>query len=512
MESWLEPVLDAEQMRAADAWAIEEKKVPSLDLMEAAGKALAEAAAAAATDGPARVVCGKGNNGGDGLVAARLLADTGFEVEALMLAASDELSPDAKANFKRFPTARTMAGAGLPEALEGSGVIVDAIFGTGFEGAPREPATTAIGAINACPAPVVSADIASGVNASTGEVEGAAVRADQTISFHSAKIGHWVSPGKQLTGELGVVEIGIPSSPAGIPGGGAEEMPVHAGLIAPGVLELAPRRAQDTTKFDAGRVVVVGGSRGLTGSVCLAANAAIRTGAGYATVAVPAELEGIFELKLTEAMSVGLPSREGHLRPAAEEQLMKACDGAGAVLFGPGMGRNPGVAQLAQEVALRIGSPLVLDADGLNAHAGSVGSLAARNAPTVLTPHAGELGQLMGAESNEVDARRLASAKATAKQARGIVVLKGDDTIVTDGERVAINRHGTPALATAGTGDVLGGMIAALIARGMGPFEAACAGVLAHSRAGHDAAERIGGVESVIAGDVIDSIPAGLKA
>jgi ADP-dependent NAD(P)H-hydrate dehydratase / NAD(P)H-hydrate epimerase len=501
MESWLEPVLDAEQMRAVDSWAIEEKEIPSLDLMEAAGRALAEAAEATAGEGPARVVCGKGNNGGDGLVAARMLSEMGHEVEALMLAASDELSPDARANFDRYPTARTMAGAGLADALAGSGVVIDAIFGTGFEGEPRDPADKAIEAINACGAPVVAADIASGVNASSGEIAGVAVEATVTVTFHCAKLGHWVEPGKAHTGELQVAEIGIPR--------GAPIQP-HAGLITPAVLELAPPRRPNSTKFDSGKVVVVGGSRGLTGAVVLVASAAIRSGAGYATVAVPAELEHIFETKLTEVMSIGLPGREGHLRPAAEERLLEACNDAGSVVLGPGLGKNSGAAGLAHDVAVRIAAPMVLDADGLNAHAGSLSRLSGREAPTVLTPHAGEMARLLGTESEVVQARRLACAQGAAKQARAVVLLKGDDSIVSDGERVAVNRVPSPGLATAGTGDVLSGMIGALVARGMEPFDAACAGVIAHSRAGRDAAERLG-AESVIAGDVIDSIPAGLR-
>jgi NAD(P)H-hydrate epimerase len=501
MHDWLDPVLDAEQMRAVDRWAIDEKGVPSLELMEAAGTALAEAAAEIAGEGPIRVVCGKGNNAGDGLVAARLLTEMGFEAEALLLAAADELSHDTSANLERFPTARTMAGGGLAEALAGSGAVIDAVFGTGFEGEPREPAATAIRAINGSGAPVLAADIASGVNASNGEVAGEAVKAARTVTFHAAKIGHWIEPGKGLTGELSVADIGIPADPPAR---------AHAGLLREQAVAGAPPRLSGSTKFSNGRVVVVGGSRGLTGSVCLASLAAIRAGAGYATAAVPIEVEAIFEVKLTEVMTVGLPAREGHLRPAAEERLIGACEGADSVVLGPGLSKNSGAAGLAREVSVRIDSPLLLDADGLNAHAKALSHLSEREAATILTPHAGELGRLLGTESEQVNARRLACAQGAAKQAGAIVVLKGDDTIVTDGELVAINRISSPALATAGTGDVLSGMIAALIARGMEPFAAACAGVVAHSRAGRAAAERIGAVESVIAGDVIDSIPAGL--
>src|SRR3990170_433449 len=215
MEPWLEPCLDAEEMRAIDRWAIEERGVPSLELMETAGRAVAETAAAMAEDKRALVVCGKGNNGGDGLVAARALAETGFEVDAVLLWPRDELSADAQANLERFPQAREAAGTEIADALSGAGVVIDAIFGTGFAGAPRDPATAAIEAINAGSAPVVATDIASGVNASTGEVEGVAVEANATVTFHAPKLGHYLNPGKGHAGRVEVAGIGIPEgSPA----------------------------------------------------------------------------------------------------------------------------------------------------------------------------------------------------------------------------------------------------------------------------------------------------------
>ena len=502
MEPWLSPCLDAEQMRAVDAWAIERQGVPSLELMETAGTAVAEAAAKAAASARAAVVCGKGNNGGDGLVAARALAEMGYEVDALLLWPEGELSGDAKANHDRFPAARHASGEELAQALADASVIVDAIFGTGFSGEPRDPAAAAIEAINGADAPVVAADIPSGVDASTGEVAGAAVQAELTVTFHAAKIGHWISPGKRHTGRLQVVPIGIPD-------GGAQE--AGAGLIEPSVLSLLPKRGADSTKFSSGQVVIVGGSRGLTGAVCLSAEAAIRSGAGYATVAVPADLEPIFEAKLTEVMSVGCASREGRLRRAASERILGAAEGAAAVVLGPGIGREDGTRDLVRELAPRIEAPLVIDADGLNAHAGRIKRLRDRGRPTVLTPHEGELGRLLEVDSERIKSKRLVSAREAAEESGAIVVLKGDDTIVTDGDRVAINRGGAPALATAGTGDVLSGMTGALLARGLDPFAATCAAVLAHTRAGHAAAERIGAAESVIAGDVVEAIPAGLS-
>jgi ADP-dependent NAD(P)H-hydrate dehydratase / NAD(P)H-hydrate epimerase len=502
LEPWLEGVYDAERMRAADRWAIEDQGVPSLELMEAAGGAVARAAAQVARPGPARVVCGKGNNGGDGLVAARALAETGYDAEALLVWPADQLSDDAAANLERFREgARQVDPGSLPDALDGSGVVVDAIFGTGFEGAPRDPADRAIDAINSCDAPVIAADIASGVDAATGEAEGVAVEAAVTVSFHAAKLGHWIAPGKWHTGELRVAEIGIPP---GVP------VEPHAGLIGLGVLLLTPRRDARSTKFTSGQVVVVGGSRGLTGAVCMSAEAAARAGAGYATVAVPADLEAIFEVKLTEVMSRGFPGPDGRLGPEAGEPILELTERAAAVVLGPGLGRADESLELARTLAPRFEAPLVIDADGLNAHAGRLEALAERGAPTVLTPHAGELARLLERESAEVSAHRLASAREAAERSGAVVVLKGDDTLVTDGERLAINKVGSPALATAGTGDVLSGAIAALLGRGLEPFAAASAGVLAHARAGRRAADRVGAVESVVATDVIEALPAGL--
>jgi len=483
MESWLSPLFDADGIRAIDRWAIDEQGVAEADLMEAAGTALAEAVAGLTPQGPVRIVCGKGNNGGDGLVAARHLRGLGFEVETLEL--DKGLTGD------------------LDTWLGGAGAVVDAIFGTGFNGPAREPAAGAIEAINRCGAPVVACDIASGVDASSGEVEGAAVEADLTVSFHAGKLGHRVAPGKWHTGELRVAPIGIPA--------GAPSAPA-AGTIAPGVLGLLPGRGPRSTKFSSGQVVIAGGSRGLTGAVRMSSLAAIRAGAGYATVAVPADLEAIFESSQPEVMSVGCPGGDGCLVPAGLKTIREAFERAAAGVVGPGMGRDPGSVELAREAVTAIEAPLVIDADGLNAFSGEISLLGERGAPTVLTPHAGELGRLLGRSSEEIAAKRLAMAREAAGAAGAIVVLKGDDTIVTDGERVAVNALSAPALATAGTGDVLSGITAAMLARGLEPFAAACAAVFVHARAGRDAARRIGLVESVIATDVIDSVPAGMRA
>jgi NAD(P)H-hydrate epimerase len=483
MESWLSPLFDADGIRAIDRWAIEEQGIAEADLMEAAGMALAEAVAGLTPQGPVRILCGKGNNGGDGLVAARHLRGLGFEVETLELEKGEPGDLDAW--------------------LERSGAVVDAIFGTGFKGSAREPAAAAIEAINRCGAPVIACDIASGVDASSGEIEGAAIEADVTVSFHAAKVGHRVAPGKWHAGELRVEPIGIPE--------GAPSEPL-AGTIGPGVLDLLPGRGPRSTKFSSGQVVITGGSRGLTGAVRMSSLAAIRAGAGYATVAVSADLEAIFESSQPEVMSVGCPGGDGCLAPAGLKTIRKAFERAAAGVIGPGMGRDPGTVELAREAVAAIDAPLVIDADGLNAFAGEMALLRERRAPTILTPHAGELGRLLGRSSEEIAARRLAAAREAATAAGAVVVLKGDDTIVTDGERIAVNAVSAPALATAGTGDVLSGITAAMLARGLEPFAAACAAVFVHARAGREATLRVGAAESVIATDVIDSIPAGMRA
>jgi ADP-dependent NAD(P)H-hydrate dehydratase / NAD(P)H-hydrate epimerase len=500
LPAWLEPLFEADEMRAADAWAIEDQRVASLDLMERAGIGLARVTAAAAERGPVRIVVGKGNNGGDGLVTARLLREEGRDVDVLSTADLGELRGDARANLERLPGAAPEPFAA--DRLEGSGAVVDALLGTGFEGEPREPVAGAIAALNAQDAPVVACDVPSGVNASTGEVEGQAVRARATATFHGSKVGLHVAPGALHAGSVEVVDIGIPR---GAPQG------ERAGLISDSLLELYPHRERSGSKFQSGVVVVVGGSMGLTGAPAMAALAAARSGAGYVQVAVPGPVQPAMDMRLLEQMSRGLPDDDGAHTPGGAEVVGEMAERAGAVVLGPGIGRSEGALEFARQVARSVPAPLLIDADGLNAHAERLESLRQRKAPTVLTPHAGELSRLLGTDSEEVESQRLARVREAAKLSGAVVLLKGDDTIVAlPGGPVAVSRGGSPALATAGTGDVLSGLTGALLAKGLGPFEAACLGTLAHARAGRAAAARHG-ADHVIAGDVIDSLPAGLS-
>jgi NAD(P)H-hydrate epimerase len=500
---WLEPLPDAEQMRAADRWAIEERGVASLELMERAGTGLASTVAGVAPEGPVAVVCGKGNNGGDGLVAARLLRGSGRDVDVLVTAPLDEFQGDALANLQRLPgePPRALDASGLPAD---AAVVVDAVLGTGFAGEPRGAALAGIEAIEAAAAPVVAADVPSGVDASTGVVRGKAVHATATATFHAAKPGLWIAPGKYHAGEVRVIPIGIP-----------QDAPIEptVGLIRHAVLDCIPRRQPGWTKFKSGHVLVAGGSKGLTGAPCLVAEAAMRAGAGYVTACIPGSLSLVFETRLLEVMTHALPDDDGSLSAAGAEQVLEqARRRGGALVIGPGVGRRDGAAEFARSLAAGAPVPVVLDADGLNAHAGELARLAHRGAPTVLTPHAGELGRLMGVESAAIERERLRHVREAAQLAQSVVVLKGDDTLVAapDGT-VAVNWGASAALATAGTGDVLAGVIGAVLARGLDPFTAACAGVHLHGLAGRRAAERHG-LDGVVASDVIAALPLALAS
>jgi len=507
LPDWLEPLPDAVAQRALDAWAIEQRHVPGLELMERAGHGLAELVAQRVPEGVLAVVCGHGNNGGDGLVAARLLREAGREVDVQLVGGSGrELRGDARANRDRLPGAppRLFNPGSLMEVVG----IVDAVLGTGSSGAPRGEALDAVETMAAAAErgiPVIACDVPSGIDASTGEAAGPAVRAAATATFHASKPGLWIAPGKQHAGEVTVVDIGIPAD------GRPSEGGAPIGLIGDAVLARLPQRDAQATKFDGGSVLVCGGSLGLTGAPSMAAEGAARSGAGYVTALVPASLNLVFELRDAEVMSVPLADSGGALAPEAVEQALARCERADALVLGPGLGRSDGAAAFARELALHAPLPLLLDADGLNAHATGAGlqRLAGRTAATVLTPHGGELARLLGVDGDAVRARRLACAREAATRAGAIVVLKGDDTLVVEPQesgRVGISRGNAPALATAGTGDVLSGVIGALLARGVEPFHAACAGVELHRRAGQLVGARVG-AEGAMARDVIALLP-----
>lgn len=508
LPTWLEPLYDAEQMRAVDAWAIDEAGVPSLELMELAGAAVARAAIEPAPEGPIVIVCGKGNNGGDGLVAARLLREQpdrlgDKQVEVILLGNPDELTPDARANLERLEPAPHAFDADL---IGRAGVIVDAMLGTGSSGAPRGEIADAVVAVHqrGPGARTIAVDIPTGVDASTGEVASESVQADLTIALHAPKVGHFVGPGGFCCGEVRVADIGIPSEADA--GAGVE---CRAGTIAPSVLRLVSPRTDVSDKFSSGVLGVVGGSTGLTGAPSLVALAAQRTGAGYITVFVPESLNLVFEARLLEVMSAPLPDDDGQLLVEGLEAVVKRAARLDTIVVGPGIGRGDGAAALVRGLVQRVETPLLVDADGLWPFSDDVESLK-RAAPTVITPHEGELGRLLGRDATDIATHRLAAVREAAERSGAVVVLKGADTLVaTPDGLVAVNTLRAPALATAGTGDVLAGVIGALMSKGMAPFEAACTGVYVHALAGREAGERRG-VGQTIASDVIAALPGAL--
>ncbi len=519
LPSWLIPLLDAPSMRATDRWAIEQQGVPGLELMERAGAGALGTLERLAPDGPVTVFCGKGNNGGDGLVIARLLRAAGRAVSVVCIAPPREFRGDALANLERLPGEAPLRPDGLPwsESEGGAGAagsataavelfqrgvtLVDALLGTGFEGAPHGAAADAIAQINDSGAPVVSVDVPSGVDASTGEVAGAAVRARVTPTFHAAKPGLWINPGKSHAGEVEVHDIGIPRGAPQASSSGLLTAAVNAGV---------PRRLASATKFSAGHVVVAGGSRGLTGAPTMSARASMRTGAGYVTVCVPGSLQDVIASSGSpELMTRALPERDGGLVEEAVETVTEAAARGRALALGPGLGHLPGAVEFARALALAGELPMVLDADGLNAHAGRLAELRGRKGEAVLTPHAGELARLLECDSAEIERRRLHHVRVAAEQAGAVVLLKGDDTLIaTPDGTVAVSPGASPALATAGTGDVLTGVVAALLAEGLDGFSAACAAVWMHAQAGREAARRVGAAEGVVASDVIEALPA----
>ena len=422
-----EPLYTADEMRAAEQGHDVEA------LMERAGRAVADAVVRRFPEARRiAAVCGKGANGGDGRIALGVLAESGHET-------SEHLD-------------------GAPDA------IIDALFGTGFRGEPRPDAAALIERINGAGVPVVSVDVPSGVDASSGEVPGAAVRADVTVTMHGRKVGLVIAPGRFHAGEIEIADIGL------------ERVDTEHRLVTDAILELVPRRSEGDTKYTAGSVLVVGGSPGMT---------------GYVAVAVPAATLPVIETLLVEAVK------------APRERVDELAKRASAFAVGPGLGRGDEERALACRLLADLDLPAVVDADALFEL-----EPADWPAPRVLTPHAGELGRLLSEESSWVDAHRLEAVRRAVDRYRCVVLLKGPGTLVSaPREGVLVCDAGTPALATAGTGDVLTGVIAAFLAKKMDARLAAAAGAVAHGRAAELAPHQVG----LVASDVVDSLPLALS-
>jgi NAD(P)H-hydrate epimerase len=491
-------------MREGDRRATEESGIPGILLMENAGFQAARAARELLPlprARPVAIVCGTGNNGGDGLVLARHLAALGAKVTVYLAGKAGRIAGAARTMLEAWQGRGGTCLEELPASLEGYALVVDAVVGTGSSGALRSPAKEAVELINRASCPVLSLDLPSGVDADTGAVAGPAVRASMTVTFAALKPGLLFFPGAGLAGRVVVAGISLPSTALS----GVTTQVTTASLAR----QLLPPRRPDAHKGSHGRVLVIGGSSGLTGAAALAATAALRAGAGLVTVATPARLQGVMACKLTEAMTFPLPdTAEGTVCAEAVTVALERARGASAVVLGPGLGQGAGPREFARAFSCRCPAPLVVDADALSMVEPEVD----RDSPLILTPHPGEASRLLQCEVAEIAADRLLAARELAARYRAVVVLKGARTVVTaPGSGAFIDPTANPALATGGTGDVLAGAIGALLAQGCPPLEAAVAGVYLHGVSGGLASRELGDA-GVLAQEVAEALPRARRA
>ncbi len=496
----MKPLLSPGEAAALDG-ALRGDGVAAADLMERAGAAVARATLDLLGGAYGRrvvVVCGSGNNGGDGYVAARHLARAGVKVAVVDVGAP---VPGGEAARNRDRLGEVGAAPAVFELtavvreLRRADAVIDAIVGIGACGPLREPAAAAVGAIVQAGIPVVSVDVPSGVDVATGAVAGTAVRATLTVTFWAAKTGTVLLPGAEMAGEMRVVDLGWPDTFA---------IPRTAIAEPADVVTTLPARPIDGHKRASGVVLVAAGSRDMPGAPRLAARAAARAGAGLVIVATPVSALPVALAGVPEAVGLALPEgHDGRVGAGALDLVLERAGGAHAVVVGPGLGGGGDVTGFVRGLVGDCTVPLVLDADGLNAFAGDVASLAERKEATVATPHLGELRRLV----ENVEADRLAAARDLARAGDAIALVKGTRTVIADPEgNAVVNPTGTPALATAGTGDVLAGVIGGLLARGVAAFEAAWAGAYLHGLAGTIAGNERG--DGAVAWDVAEALPA----
>lgn len=487
-------IVTGEQMARIDRQAIDVEKIPGERLMENAGRAvlrfIVEHDLAARGDRVV-VLCGRGNNGGDGFVVARGLAERGIEPRLFLFGSPEELKGDAALNWSRLPAEALRSAVrvdvkadreSLPEACTGAlgeaALIVDALFGTGFQGQLGARWQALLAPLRAHSHKILAVDIASGVDANSGDVSPGSVLARWTVTFGLPKRGQLVGPGMDHTGALEIVDIGFPE---GLTRCRREE---PALLEACDIAPLLPRRAISAHKGSAGRLLVLAGSTGLTGAAALCAQAALVGGAGLVTLGIPRSLNPILEMKLTEVMTYPLPETAGGgLSEAATEGVLEFVERCSALALGPGLGRDASTGRLVRDLIQAVEIPMVLDADGVFAVAAEPGVL--RGKPLVMTPHPGELAHFLGRPLEEVAEDRWAIARETAERYGIVLVLKGAKSVIASPDgRLRVNPTGNPAMASAGMGDVLTGLVAAFLAQGVEPFEAAQAAVYAHGLAG----------------------------
>jgi NAD(P)H-hydrate epimerase len=511
----VQPVFTADEMRRLDERAVAALGIPGAALMENAGRGAAEIILEVL--GPRRrgarvaVICGKGGNGGDGFVVARWLKRAGVRPTVWVSAAESEIRGDAATKLRALRRSGVRAREVESEAavaadLGAATLVVDALLGTGARGAPAGRIARLIELINAAGRPVVALDIPSGASADGETVPGPVVRAAVTATFAGLKRGLLAGPGAPLAGRLRVVPIGIPEAEVG------RDIATFA-LERGDVAAMFPSRPREAHKGTYGHLLVVGGSRGKTGAAVLAARAAMRTGAGLATVATAASQQPIVAGLLLEGMSEALPETPAGSIALESVEVVHGMTGArDAVALGPGLGLEADTQEAARRLVRDVASPMVVDADALSALAGHLDLLRASRAARCLTPHPGEMARMLGTTVAEVQGARIETARAFAA-AHGVhLVLKGAASVVAhpDG-RVVLNPTGNPGMASGGMGDVLTGMVGALLARGMEPGAALRSAVFLHGLAADEALAATG-EESLIASDVIEALPRAFRA
>jgi NAD(P)H-hydrate epimerase len=511
-------IVTATQMQTLDRRTITEHRVPSLTLMERAGLGTADFINSRFSPLAGKritIVCGKGNNGGDGLVVARLLRQRRAVVTVLLVAPASALSRDAAVMYRRWlrsaGTAATkpFKSADPAEALlRNSDVIIDALLGTGLSTEVTGTYAEAIRIMNEAGRAIVALDMPSGIHADDGAMLGHAVRATATVTFGLPKLGLYLGAGIDHAGAVHVVDIGIPAAYV-------NDIDSRIFLITDAAVRAAlPRRAAASHKGTYGHAGILAGSVGKTGAAALAAKAALRTGAGLVTVGVPASVNDVLEAKLLEAMTLPLPETKARtLAAAGLDRILAFIQARTALAIGPGLSTHPETVALVHALMKHLDRPCVLDADALNALASRAALLTQCKVPPILTPHPGEMARLEAdATAQSVNADRLGTAIRFARERGVFLVLKGARTVIARPDGVTmICPTGNPGMATAGTGDVLTGMLVGLLAQRVPPWEAACAATFLHGAAGDLAARRLGQA-GLIAGDLIEQIPYALQA
>ena len=504
----------AREVREGDRMAIEEMGMPSLTLMENAARAIVRALIELVPEllhGRVAVCCGKGNNGGDGMAVARLLKGAGYAPEVLLLAEPTQLSPDARAQYERILgcglvcriLSREQDMASFRETLSGADLVIDALLGTGLGGPVRGMWGEAIAAINSSSAFVDAVDIPSGLSGDALAPDGPAVRADLALTLALPKPILYTAEGAAFCGEVQVLDIGIPAGVTScLPFAGEALDDTWARPFFKG-------RSPVTHKGDLGRILLVAGSVGKSGAAVLAARGALRTGAGLVTVACPTSAQPAVAASLPEAMTLALPeTREGTLSMDALMPLLRACEGADALGLGPGLGQVHETAALCREIFKIAPLPAVADADGLNAFASQAASLSAHAGPRVLTPHPGEMARLVESTAGGVIVGRFDLLPSKAAEWDAVVLLKGYRTLIAaPGAPWRMNLSGGPHMAGPGFGDVLTGMVAALLGRGLAPADAAALAAWWHGAAADEAQRRLGGY-GLLASECADALPA----